>query len=306
MHQNYEVIRLIRQNMDCHIIMDCVAGELLGEYIIRNPNITKEQFFSWIIQLVKEMESIEIAKGLSEYRFFNPFCVVLKEDSTIALLNLKAKSNQKRLDRLFENSVGKKFFPEDGTYNDIYSFGRTIQFILAKACLAPQLTKKEERRLQKIVSKCLAVNSRKFYQGFEEISSDILNFKKKSKKIKWVLLGGVTVILSLFLLRRWELEPQRVELRMYQEIEDYMQGISNKTEREMENLLREYQEEVKEPLSYKEKYCLIKAYSKIDTAYARGQVISLAENILNSTDWQKNENEIRTLLDKALKREEAR
>ena len=39
MNCNYEVIRLIQQNSGGHIIMDCVEGEILGEYLLRCPKV---------------------------------------------------------------------------------------------------------------------------------------------------------------------------------------------------------------------------------------------------------------------------
>lgn len=209
MKQNYEVLRLIRQNMGCHIIMDCVQGEILGNYIIQNPNIQKEKFFSWMIQLTRDMEAIQMTRGLPEYRFLNPFCIVIKEDGTLALLNLKEKVNQQRVDKLFEDSVMKMFLPEDGTYSDIYSFGKTMQFILAKTNISPKLSREEEKKLSKIILWCLTDNSKIKYQNFQEIITDISSVSNissqssnsnNSNKRRFVLLA-VAILLSLILVK---------------------------------------------------------------------------------------------------------
>lgn len=54
MKHYYEVIRVIQQDSNCHIIMDYVEGEILGEYILRYPYIEKKQLFAWFFQLLKQ------------------------------------------------------------------------------------------------------------------------------------------------------------------------------------------------------------------------------------------------------------
>ena len=49
MKKNFEVIRLIQQKGDYHVISDAVLGVTLGEYLRINPNLEKEQFFQWIM-----------------------------------------------------------------------------------------------------------------------------------------------------------------------------------------------------------------------------------------------------------------
>ena len=82
--------------------------------------------------------------------------------------------NQKRVDKLLQNKVTKNFFPGDESYSDVYSFGKTMQYILAKSSIQPKLTKKEEKKLQKIISKSTNIQKRKkSYQSFEKIQEDI-------------------------------------------------------------------------------------------------------------------------------------
>lgn len=338
MRQNYEVMRLIRQNSDCHIVMDTVRGETLGEFILRNPKITKEQFFQWMIQIIKEMECIEKSKAMKEYRFLIPFNIVVKENKKIALLNLKTKSNQKRLEKLLNKPGMRQFFSDDGVYDDIYSYGKTIQFLLSKMDLYPELTKKEEKRLKKIISKCLNYNSRKAYQNFSEILSEIPTETpeqvKKPRKKRILLLGVGMAIISIFLLASilYYFDEQPVEnaeayleagityfntLEDYEKSEDlferaqgedlseyyhimaeYMQGESNYTDLEMEKLLEDFQKEFTY-LEYEQKYSLLKVYDRINTKTAKEHVIQLAQEILESPDWYKNESDVRNMLERA-------
>ena len=338
MQKNYEVIRLIKENMNCHIIADNVKGETLGGYVMRNPCVTKEDLLGWMIQLARELERLSLAKCLSGYRYLTPFSVVKKQDNTIALLNLKAKENQTRLDHLFTSKEMKQFLPEKNTYNDMYSFGKTMQFLLAKAEPEPKLTRKEERRLQEIISTCLEVDSKYSYHNFEEIIFDISRVTRKSNLRGKIILGlfvlvlGVMAIIKIVMMNNaGVLEERRMEYmdagityfnefgdyerseelfshvndskiaEYYQKMAAYMQGEINFSEKQMEMLLSDFQDEVGKNIGYDEKYSLIKVYDKLNTEHARAQLICLAEEILDSPDWQKNEEKIREYLESAKK-----
>lgn len=322
MSHSYEVIRLIRQDLGCHIIMDRVEGEILGEYILRYPYIEKSKLFAWIYQLIKQLESIEKVKGISEYRFLTPFYIVLKADQTIALLNLKAKANYKYMDRLSANSIVKWFYPTNGTYNDIYSFGKTLQFLLAKSNLTPQLTKQEELKLQSIISKCLTDKSRRQYHSFSEIASDFSTNSKNNKKRSIMLFGVIVILLCLGMWRKQEndgyldlgiayfyiLGDYKKSQEMFEEIEgsqvasayqslcSYMLGDSNYSDVEMEGILRGLCDTLGEDFGLEDKCCFIRVYSSIDSESARRQVIELGEQVLQETGWSANQDVIREIV----------
>ena len=311
-----------------------IPSKNLGEFILEHPKVDKKQFLKWIGQIAKEMESIEIAKGILIYGFLVPFNIIVKESGELALLNLKIKSNQKRLDKMLTNQSIKQFFPEDGSYDDIYSFGKTLQYLLAKAELEPCLTKREEKKFRKIISKCLKSNSKKSYESFEEILSDISSIEEKGIRKRTIMLTICALVLSIIAIFRvvfWKEESVSEKAEAYLEtgityfnvMEDYekseemfekiknleiaeyyyvmaefMQGKKNITEEEMEEILEEFQKEIGQQLEYDYKYSILKVYDQIDSETAERQVVKLAEEILNSPDWYKNENEVRNILAK--------
>jgi len=330
---NYEVIRLIYQDSNCHIIMDCVEGEILGEYILRYPCIEKKQLFAWILQLISQLEGLERVKGISDYRFLTPFYIVLQSDQTIALLNLKAGSNQKLLDRMSANPGMNLFYPPNGTYNDIYSFGKTIQFLLAKTSLTPKLTWREEITLQSIISKCLSEKSKKRYQNFIDIASDFPILKEKKQRKKIIKAGAIAVfILSIiwkgyynmadnpiteqeeeaylklgiayfFLLEDYEKSRElfknveHIKLsQYYQELCSFMLGESDNTTAEMEELLQEFNELAGDNLGMEEMCCLIRVYSKMDSDYARKQLVELGGDVIENSSWEEMKNEAREIV----------
>lgn len=181
MNCDYEVIRLIQQNSGGHIIMDCVEGEILGEYLLRCPKVEKQVLFQWMSQLLEQLKCIERIQGIIDYRYLTPFYIVLKSDQTISLLNFKAKLNQKSVHRVSMYPLLRQFYPENGTYSDTYAFGKTLQFLLAKTEINPRLTRKEIYKLQTIISKCLSPISIKNQIRFADIFFDF-SAKKSSHK----------------------------------------------------------------------------------------------------------------------------
>ena len=173
MNCDYEVIRLIQQNSGGHVIMDCVEGEILGEYLLRCPKVEKRVLFQWIAQLLEQLKCIERIQGCIDYRYLTPFYIVLKSDQSISLLNFKAKLNQKCVHRVSMYPILRQFYPQNGAYGDTYAFGKTLQFLLAKTEIHPELTKKETIKLQKIILKCLGQVAKRTNLKFKDIIFDV-------------------------------------------------------------------------------------------------------------------------------------
>ena len=332
MKHHYEVIRVIQQDSNCHIIMDYVEGEILGEYILRYPYIEKKQLFAWFFQLLKQLQELEKVNGISDYRFLTPFYIVLKADQTIALLNLKAGANQKCVERMTTYSFINRFYPPSGGYNDIYSFGKTMQFLLAKTNLTPKLTWKEELGLQNIISKCLTEKSKKQYQSFYDIAMDFPIHKKK-QRIKVMKFGMTAVFLFVVIWKCFhniestpitkEEEKNYLELGIayfliledyekgrelfedakhlqvapyYEKMCSYMLGDTKDTVEELEQILEEFSELWNGNLGVEEKCCLVRVYSKMDSEYARKQLLELGGDIIEEVEWDEMEEEAREIV----------
>lgn len=190
LQQKYEVIRLIEQNAGCHMIMDYVQGELLIFYLKNHAYIEKKQVFSWIRQIIKQLECMQRVKGIWGYGYLTPYCIVVKEDKSIALLDLRAESNAAILRKVKLASVQSLFFSQNGCEDDRYALGKTMQFLFAHAEIQPALTKREERKFQKIISKCLSEHSKKSYQNISDILKEFpkREEKKRSRFLIWIFL----------------------------------------------------------------------------------------------------------------------
>ena len=341
LYSNYEVIRLIQQDSNYHIINDYVTGEVLGNHIIQQPNIEKEQFFAWMMQLLAQM-NVPIHVNKTPYcGYITPYHIILKSDNTVALLNMDGQVNQRFLWKVAEYPVIKRFQP-DMEENYFYSFGKTLQFLLAKSNLSPKLTYGEERKLQKIISKCLTENPKKQYRSFADIASDFpINHKKQNQSNpkrriskRFIRLAGILVLvfgceLSFYFgsmenmsdeayfelgLSYFAMEDYEKSLKMfcnarnlenledYREMASYMYGDSECTEEEMEAILRKLMKNGEE-LSLEEKSCLIRVCNKLDTSYARSQVIKMGDEIVRDSSWNGDANEIRGILASVYQRE---
>ncbi len=332
MKYHYEVIRVIQQDSKCHIIMDYVEGEILGEYLLRYPYIEKKQLFAWFFQLLKQLQELEKVNGISDYRFLTPFSIVLKADQTIALLNLKAGANLKCVEGMTKYSFMNRFYPPSGSYNDIYSFGKTMQFLLAKTNLTPRLTWREELGLQSIISKCLTEKSKKQYQSFYDIAMDFPIHKKKQGK-KLIKAGMIAVLFLGVIWRSYhnmedapitkEEEKNHLEIGIayfliledyeksrelfedikylepapyYEKMCSYMLGDKNYTVKEMEQILQEFSQLWDGNLGIEEKSCLMRVYSKMDSEYARKQLLDLGEDIIEELEWDEMGEEVREIV----------
>lgn len=318
LQKKYDVLRFVKQGQDCHIVSDYVTGEILAEYLKKQPNITKEQLFLWIHQLIGELMAVSNIKDVSNYGYLNPFCIIIKQDNTISLLNLREESNFEILRVMEKNNISQLFFPKD-QYDEIFAFGKTLQFILAKTNISPPLSKMEERKLKHIISKCLSDKFKKKYQNFLEIKS---NFPKKNKKKnkKFIHLFYIIMIILAFGVGEKQMEVQennkyeetvnemnevcmelgqlyffvledyvkskdmfsRVEkdvaAECYEQLSIFMAGNKVLSEEEVLQILRAL--ETKGVETYVHQGCLLRVYGKLSSEEAKRQIIRIGTNLL--------------------------
>lgn len=318
MQKKYEVIRFVKQGQDCHVVSDCVTGEILAEYLKRNPNIAKEQLFLWVHQLIRELINVSNVKNILNYGYLNPFCIVIKQDNMLSLLNLKAENNREILCATERYHIPQFFFKK-GQYDEIFAFGKTLQFILAKTNISPPLSMMEEMKLKHIISKCLSDNFKKKYQNFSKIKSDFPKKVKKRKK-KRICVVGVIIVFLLICMGKWQIKEEKsntydestnemndicMELGQlyFLTLEDYKKS-HEMFSRVEENVMADYyaqlsafmagndvlsEEEVLQILgmleaeevgSYVHQGCLFRVYRKLNSEEAKQQIVWLGNELL--------------------------
>lgn len=215
--------------------MDSVYGELLIYRVRDNPQITKEQLFAWFSQLLEQLIQYHRCHDDQNYRYINPYSVLVARDGKLLLLDLDAESNgfvmrnlQKRAMRAHFVKPVVHIMESSGNQLDLHGYGKTIQFILANTEVEPSLSKFQENKLERIINKCLNESKGKQYKELKEVEKDIpvirdkINWKAKKDWILAMLsvVGILVAGCSCFFIHRlvqkqesivnwiWEMEQQ--------------------------------------------------------------------------------------------------
>ena len=201
------MIKFIDHDDSSRITMDYVKGELLVNKVKATSDLTKDMVFSWFYNLLTQMIQYHKCYHNRNYRYLNPFSVVITQDNEVYLLDIDEPSNHFVLKHLQTPSMREHFLKttiqptkENKARYDIYCFGKTLQYTLA--CLEPYiaLSKMEELKLFKLVEKCFEENVKKSYDNFFQVKKD-LNFTKVKKRNQAVGFNKkkLKIILSIVL-----------------------------------------------------------------------------------------------------------
>lgn len=186
----YETIKMIDRGDKCHIVMDYVKGDPLIYWLRYHPDISKQQLFTWIESIISQMERYHRSDSGACYRYLNPYSIIVTRNETLMLLDLEADSNGDILRNMQKRVIRTNFMPQDGTRRskletDLFCTGKTIQFLLAQTDASPKLTRREERLLSKMISRCID-SGKQSYGDFQSVLHQLPKQKSignKSHKI---------------------------------------------------------------------------------------------------------------------------
>lgn len=189
--EEYDVLRLIEHGQTCYISSECVAGKILAGWLKNQPGIAKGRLFSMIRDVAGQLGMIHKCRKKPYYQYVNPYSIVITEEGKLYFLDMEAGSNEKHLKFMQKRVVRECFLPAEEAYYqkgstnlDIYGAGKTIQYILSVASPSPPLNRREERRFQRIISKCLKYQSKSAYRSAAEIRRSIPQYRKKTRHIR--------------------------------------------------------------------------------------------------------------------------
>lgn len=178
--EGYDVLRLIECGRICYISSEYVTGRPLAWWLKYHPNLSKEQLFSWIAQITKQLGMIHRCRKNPCYQYVNPYSIIVAEEGELYFADMDAGSNENLLRLMRRKCIREHFLPPEEPYYrlasvslDAYGLGRTVQYLLTAAEVDPPLTRREERRLKRMISKCLKRQSGKQIQNISEIRKDI-------------------------------------------------------------------------------------------------------------------------------------
>lgn len=200
--RNYEILKFVMHGDKCYISTDIVNGKPLIVWLKYHAHITKEQFYEWARQIIADLDHFHRCRGNPCYQYVNPYSVIVGEDRKVYLLDLASKEQEDMMHLMQRRYVRENFLSPENQYyqkseekEDIYGFGKMIQYVLSSVELEPELKFLESVRIQKIITRCLDKQGKKRYQKLSDLSGQFSLSEKRngSKKIMYVMIA-LTVI----------------------------------------------------------------------------------------------------------------
>lgn len=189
--QGYDVLRIVVHSDRCYMSTDYVKGKQLIVWLKYHSRIDKEMLLGWIWELMENLEHFHQCRGNPCYQYVNPYSIIVGENQKLYLLDLGSREQDEMLHLMQRRYVRENFLSPDNQYyqkasvqEDIYGFGKTVQYLLSAAEVEPALGKMEEFRLKNMISRCVNRNSKKCYQTVREISDHFPNSRKRSNHRK--------------------------------------------------------------------------------------------------------------------------
>ena len=182
--KEYDVLRLIEHNRICYVSSDNVKGIPLVQWVKYHPYLAKEQMIYWIYNIIRQLVQIHKCRGNPCYQYVNPYSIIVTEDEKLCFLDIGADSNRERIRLMQRRSIREYFLPAQEYFSqkgseelDIYGLGKTLQYLLAFVEVEPEFTKKEEKKIRNLISKCVSEGKRR---RFDKIS-EVLNYLTELK-----------------------------------------------------------------------------------------------------------------------------
>ena len=188
MEEMYEVLRFIEHGAHCRQSMDCIRGTILIRYLKENPEIGKAGLFGWFRQLCVCVDQYHRCRKQKEYRYLNPYSIVVSEEGELLLLDLESPENAFVMKQMQKHAVRNHFVkpvcemgPGREQKADLFAYGKTIQFLLAYTEAVPALTRLEEVRLSRVIGRCMGESARG-YTDISQVMKDLPAAKEREGK----------------------------------------------------------------------------------------------------------------------------
>lgn len=233
--KSFEIIRFVEYGGQCYPEADCVTGELLVFRLKRRPEIEQAILLGWIRQLARQMELLYQSCGTRGYRYLNPYSVLITPEEKVFLLDLDAEGNAFVLRSMQKRVIRNNFIKADNdgkrgapVRQDLFGFGRTVQFILANVTVCPRLSRLQERRMEQLIKQCTEKGHRKRCEDFSRIQKAIpskcaarFSVNKDRMRILGIVLFFCICMMVLF--SRFLAEQARAA-ELENQLEEYKSG----------------------------------------------------------------------------------
>lgn len=182
--KDYDVLRLIEHNRICYVSSDNVKGCPLVHWLKYHPYLEKEQMIYWIYIIIQQLTQIHKCRGNPCYQYVNPYSIIVTEDEKLCFLDIGADSNKDRIRLMQRRNIREYFLPEkEGGYQrgsvelDIYGLGKTIQYLLTFVDVEPELTRKEEKKMKNLITRCISGGKRRRFEKMSEVLNYLTELK---------------------------------------------------------------------------------------------------------------------------------
>lgn len=207
--RNYEILKFVMHGDKCYISTDIVNGKPLIVWLKYHAHITKEQFYEWARQIIADLDHFHRCRGNPCYQYVNPYSVIVGEDGKVYLLDLASKEQEDMMHLMQRRYVRENFLSPENQYyqkseekEDIYGFGKTIQYVLSSVELEPKFKFLESVRIQKMITRCLDKQGKKRYRKLSDLSGQFTLAEKRNgnKKIMYAMIA--LAVIGLLVLSR--------------------------------------------------------------------------------------------------------
>lgn len=203
--ESYDVLRLIEHGQICYISSENVQGKTLARHLKYHPVMQKGELFALLKEIAGQLELIHRCRGNPCYQYVNPYSIILAGEKRIYFLDMQAESNREQIIFMQRRDIREYFLPQEEQYYqhaskelDIYGLGKTFQYILASVETEPRLSRREEYRLQRMVSKTMETRG-SHYQSVSELQKYIPREKEKKEnsEVKGKRIRKMCITLAL-------------------------------------------------------------------------------------------------------------
>ncbi len=179
MEEMYEVLKFIEHGGQCRQSLDCVQGTILLSYLRDAPSVEKETLFRWFRELAVCVDQFHRCRKGQDFRCLNPYSIVVTVEGRIMLLDMDAPDNSAAARQMQKGAVREHFVKpvyrmgvSRNNEADLFTFGKTIQFMLACTEVTPSLSRWEEVRLERLIGRCIG-EKKKGYEDMRQVIGDL-------------------------------------------------------------------------------------------------------------------------------------
>lgn len=201
MHGNrkFDVIQTIEQGGQCHLVLNHISGRTLQEVCREEGYISKETFYEWSSQIIDCVGNLHRCRPVKIYQFLTPYTIIIGMENKVYLLDTEHENNREIVRQMFDRRIQSAFFPEEsigkrrpGVYHDLYTIGKTMQYMLAKTEASQEMGRLEEYRMERMIRKLTGPDGMRGAHGADDVKTMLARCRgsiSKKSAGKWKKRG---------------------------------------------------------------------------------------------------------------------